>query len=266
MPVVTIGDTSLTYMEAGKGRPLLLVHGSLCDCRFWTPQMPALAASVRVIAPSLRHYWPQRWDGTGDDFTTERHAADIAAFIAALGLGRVDLCGHSRGGYIAFRVAQHHPDLVRRLVLAEPGGRIEADGRTTRPAPVGAAMPKVTARIAAGDIDGGLKLFLEAIDGPRGWDRTSAAFKQMARDNAFTLLGQIREHRAPITQRDIAAIRAPTLLIGGARTPPPFPDTLDVLEAALADVRRVTVPKARHAMNVENPAAFNAAVLSFLLD
>jgi pimeloyl-ACP methyl ester carboxylesterase len=264
MPVLSIGDTAMTYTEAGSGRPLLLIHGSLCDYRYWAPQMAAFAAICHVIAPSLRHYWPQSWDGGGEDFTTDRHARDVVAFIAELGLGPVDLCGHSRGGYIAFRVAQHHPERVRKLILAEPGGSVGTESRRAGPTPVAAAMPEVTALIQRGETDAGLRLFIEAIDGPRGWDRTSSAFKQMARANARTLLGQIQERRPPITLGDIAKIRAPTLLVGGERTPPPFPDMLNALESALANVQRVTVPKARHAMNVENPAAFNAAVLAFL--
>lgn len=264
MPVLNIGDMEMTYTQAGDGPPLLLIHGSLCDYRYWAPQMTALSAGHHAIAPSLRCYWPQNWDGIGQDFTTERHTEDVAAFIAALGLGPVDLCGHSRGGYIAFRVAQHHPECVRKLILAEPGGAVETGRPSVGSTPVAAAMPEVTALIQRGEIDAGLKLFLAAIDGPRGWDRTAAAFKQMARDNARTLLGQIKERRPPITRSDVAAIRAPTLLVGGERTSLPFLHTLNALERILAHVHRVTVPKARHAMNVENPAAFNAAVLAFL--
>jgi len=67
---------------------------------------------------SLRHYWPNDAKGAAR-LSIEEHIADIATFIAALGLGPVDLLGHSRGGYIAFRVAERRPELLRRLVLAE---------------------------------------------------------------------------------------------------------------------------------------------------
>ena len=52
----------------------------------------------------------------------QQHTADIAGFIGALKAGPVHLLGHSRGGHIAFRVAQNFPDLVRTLILVEPGG------------------------------------------------------------------------------------------------------------------------------------------------
>ena len=84
------------------------------------------------------------------------------------------------------------------------------------------------------------------------------------RDNAGTLLGQLRERRPPFTRADAEAIEAPTLLIGAERSPPAYARILDALERSLRDVRRVTIPGASHLMNHCNPAAFNAAVLDFL--
>jgi pimeloyl-ACP methyl ester carboxylesterase len=48
----------LPYLERGAGEPLLFVHGSLCDYRYWAPQMEPLAQQFRCIVPSLSHYWP----------------------------------------------------------------------------------------------------------------------------------------------------------------------------------------------------------------
>ena len=55
-----------------------------------------------------------------------QHTADVIGFIEKLNAGPVDLIGHSRGGHIGFRVAQARPDLLRRLILAEPGGDLDA--------------------------------------------------------------------------------------------------------------------------------------------
>ena len=54
-----------TYAETGSGEPVVLVHGSLCDWRYWKPQLAGLGKRYRALAPSLRRYWPERWDGTG---------------------------------------------------------------------------------------------------------------------------------------------------------------------------------------------------------
>jgi pimeloyl-ACP methyl ester carboxylesterase len=119
---ITINSYDMAFIEEGQGQPLLLVHGSLYDYRYWAPQISAFAAAgFHVFAPSLRHYWPNDAKGAAR-LSIEEHIADIATFIAALGLGPVDLLGHSRGGYIAFRVAERRPELLRRLALAEPAG------------------------------------------------------------------------------------------------------------------------------------------------
>src|SRR4051812_16244454 len=116
----------MAYVEQGRGDVLVLVHGSLNDHRYWAPQMDVLAARFRTIAVSLRHYWPEKWDGQGGSCTVQQHVDDIAAFIGALGTGPVHLVGHSRGGHVTFRVAEQHPHLLRKLVLAEPSGVLDA--------------------------------------------------------------------------------------------------------------------------------------------
>jgi pimeloyl-ACP methyl ester carboxylesterase len=88
----------------------------------------------------------------------------------------------------------------------------------------------------------------------------------MLRDNAATLLGQIKEQRAPFARADAEAIRMPTLLIAGERSPASFHHVVDGLGSALRDSRRVVIPNASHASNIDNPKAFEREVLTFLED
>ena len=67
----------LHYAEHGEGAPLLLVHGSLCDSRYWKSQLQPLGKSFHVYALSLRRYWPERWNGEGGGFSIEQHVADF---------------------------------------------------------------------------------------------------------------------------------------------------------------------------------------------
>jgi esterase len=269
MPALRVNGHDMAFVERGADAPLLLVHGTLCDYRHWAAQMAPFGAHCRTIAVSLRHCWPEKWNGEGDDFTVQQHAADIAGFICALEAGPVHLLGHSRGGHIAFRVAQNFPDLVRTLILVEPGGVLAPDleaglARTEPTIALGPLYAKAAERIARGDIDEGLRPTIEAIVGPGGWERTPEAQKQMLRDNAATLIGQMKEQRAPFTRADCEAIGAPTLLMAGERSPGSFHHILDGLETALRDVRRVVIPNASHSANVDNPQAFERAALAFL--
>src|SRR5690242_16276463 len=158
-----VNHTDIAHIALGKGPALVCVHGTLGDFRVWSPVMGPLSRHHRVISLSLRHFFPEHWDGHGTDYTIAQHVADVIAFIEALGPEPVDLMGHSRGGHIAFRVAQQRPDLLRRLVLAEPGGDLDP---SLHPDSAAAAAPALNtryhdaaARVAADDIDGALEIF-----------------------------------------------------------------------------------------------------------
>ncbi len=260
-----VNGYDLPYVEAGAGPLLLLVHGSLCDYRFWRLQMAPLAVRRRVVAVSLRHYWPQRWDGSGGDFSPQQHADDLAAFIEALDAGPADLLGHSRGGTVAYRLAQQRPQLLRSLVLAEPGLNAAAV-RGEAPADVerGGFRRRALALIEAGDADAGLSLFIDTVSGAGTWAHMVPWLKRMMRDNAATLLGQVRESYDTVTAASALQLRKPLLLLGGAHSPAPYPALLDALQGLLPGAQRHTVANASHAMNLWNARDFNQAILDFL--
>src|SRR4051794_591096 len=203
MHLLHVNGHDTAYVEQGKGVPLLLLHGAMCDLRYWASQMETFGRRYRTIAPSLQHFWPERWNGMGDDFTIRQHTEDVAAFVAALGAGPVHVVGHSRGGHVAFRVAQHFPERVRALVLAEPGGTLDASLDTTPPAPEAPAGLDILGQAAEcirdGNIDGGLALFVDTVSGPGAWEALTERAQGVMRDNAYTLLGQVREQRPPFS-------------------------------------------------------------------
>ena len=271
MPTLPVNGYEMVFVEQGTGIPLLLVHGSVCDYRYWAGQMEPFGAHYRTIAVSLRHCWPECWDGEGDDFTVQQHTDDVAAFVAALQAGPVHLLGSSRGAYIAFRVAQNFPHLVRALVLAEPGGVLDpslapSQAEADPPMALGPLYAEAAERIRRGEIDKGLAPAVDVIIGPGGWKGLSESIKQILRDNARTLLGQIKEQRAPLSRADAQAIRAPTLLMAGERSPRNYHRILDGLQTALREVRRVAIPAASHTSNIDNPQDFEREVLAFLKD
>jgi pimeloyl-ACP methyl ester carboxylesterase len=220
-----------------------------------------------VIALSLRHFFPDHWDGTGDTYSIAQHVDDVIAFIAQIEPRPVDLMGHSRGGHIAFRVAQQRPDLLRRLILAEPGGELDATldpDYKPGPSPLAARFAASAEKIAAGDIDGGLQYFMDTLEGPGAWQRLPAMAKQLLRDNAMTLLGQVRDQRPPFSKADAESIRTPTLFIGGARTKGMLPKVLHTLAAHVQGSRTEMIPGATHPMFEQAPQKYSEIVLNFL--
>lgn len=271
MPSLEIDGYPIAYAEAGDpaAPPLLLVHGTLGDQRSFVPQMESFGAAYHVLSLSMRHAWPGSWE-EGGDFTIDRHVADVAGFIAKLGRGPVRLLGHSRGGHIAFRVAERHPALVRALVLAEPGGELDESlgGKPENSKPGGGrqagGFAAAAALVAAGDEEGGLRMVAEQTGGPGAWERRPEVRKYLGRDNARTLLGQLHERRAPYSRAAAQSIATPTLLLGGADSQPHFGVILNALEQAMPSTRRVTIARATHGLNHDNPEDFNRAVLEFL--
>jgi pimeloyl-ACP methyl ester carboxylesterase len=265
MPTRDIEGYPLSYAEAGTGAPLVLVHGTLGDQRVWAEQMQPFAAQYHVLSLSMRHTWPDTWR-EGGDFTIDRHVADVAAFIRALGTGPAYLCGHSRGGHIAFRVAERHPELVRALVLIEPGGEID-ESLGGSPAPTGqqvGVFGEAAALVGKGEHEAGVRRIAEHTSGAGAWERRPKVRQMLSLDNATTLLGQIHEKRSRYSRAAAAKIAAPTLLVIGAATQPGFKTVATALQGAIAHCERVDIPEATHSLIFDDPARVNASVLAFL--
>jgi len=109
------------FVEAGDGPPLLLVHGYLWSCAVWDDVVPRLAKRFRVIVPDLPGFGesekpaPAKYPYGHDAF-----AESMIDLVAALGLGRVSVCGHAMGGAVALVMAARHPEVVEKLVVVDP--------------------------------------------------------------------------------------------------------------------------------------------------
>ena len=253
------------YRESGSGDPIVLIHGSIGDYRVWTTQLSALSKRNRVIAPSLRHYYPEPWSGEGGTFSIEQHGADVAAFIKALNLGRVHLLGWSRGGAVVNEVAKRAPEVIRTLILED--GTIDISG-VDSPA-MQAAQVEFTARfdrlkaaIRSGDLEGGARAFYDVAGGPGTWDRLPQSRRQSALDNLRTALAE--GGRPATTLEQVAAYVFPILALRGERSPERYELTYAAMRTAKEIAPTVVIPKAGHAMHLDNPVAFNAAIEAWL--
>ena len=273
MKTLRVNDYDMAYVDIGRGQPLVCIHGSINDFRDWAAVMGPLSARNRLIVPSLRRYFPEVWDGKGGGFSIAQHVDDLIAFIDGLRLGPVDLIGHSRGAHLSFRLALRRPDLLRKLVLAEPGGNLDSSllpQDTTENKPASTAhsyVAEASEKIGAGDTEGGLQTFIDGVNGPGSWDALPAAIRQMRLDNAHTLVAQVNEGRQPYTKSEAEALSLPTLFVGGGDNDQGIHRMiLDRLADHVPDARRAIVPGAGHPMFRQQPVAFCDAVLSFLAE
>src|ERR671914_858209 len=132
------------YRTAGSGPPVVLIHGMVNSSRHWESVALRLADDYTVIAPDLI--------GHGDsatprgDYSLGAHAAAIRDLLAAIGVDRASVVGHSLGGGVAMQFFYQFPQRVERLALVSSGGlRAEVS-----PLLRGAAIPGAAVVLAAG--------------------------------------------------------------------------------------------------------------------
>jgi pimeloyl-ACP methyl ester carboxylesterase len=267
---VLVNGVDLTYLEQGTGVPVVFVHGSFSDLRFWEPQRQAIAQRYRFIALTQRYFGTTPWPDDGKHYSDTTHAADLAAFLRQINAGPVHLVGISYGGIVATLVALEHPDLLRSLTVLEPG-------LVSLLADVPEAKPEIEERRKAfqliataaktGETVQATKLLFEWVnnEGAGAFDKQPETVRQMFLDNARTVPLALSAPRAPaVTCATLGGMKAPTLVAGGERTRRYYSLINAIVVRCIPDSRLVSIPKATHPMSIQNPAAFNEALLRFL--
>lgn len=256
-------NVRIPYVASGSGEPLLFVHGSLCDYRYWDSQTQALSQHFSCFSVSLSHYWPVDEAGALGAFSWQLHVAELAEFIRAMNLGAVHLVGHSRGACVAFNLARSYPELVKTLTLADPAGPLQT-GAAPLPPSAEAVRARVAELIGIGELDAGLELFVDSVSMPGIWRKSPASFRTMALANAATLPKQFRDPLPAYTRAGAAELRCRTLLLAGERSPRMYRDNVGHLAGWMAHVDKRSMAGASHGMNVTHAAAFNRLLHAFL--
>lgn len=255
-----LNDYTFFYQEIGIGTPILLIHGSLCDLRYWKFQINDLSNYFHIYTVSLRDYWPNKINNQSSYFSIDQHAQDIILFIESVIGKKTVLIGHSRGGSIALKVAMDRPDLINHLILADPGLNIDNYSNDS------IDFRKIASNfIENGDIDLGLSFFIDQVSGQNTWKMMSRWFKNMVKDNAFTLISQANENKFSLKNKDLGKINIPTLLIGGEKSPEPYPSIIKKLGSIILNSKSIIILGSSHGMNIGNAKKFNKYVKEFLL-
>ena len=114
---IHVNGVRLRFVEDGKGPLVLLLHGFPQTSYAWRKQIPALATRFRVVAPDLRGYGDSEKPYRAIDYRVMTLTEDVVGLIRELGDGRAHVVGHDWGGGLAWATAQHHPEVVDRLVV-----------------------------------------------------------------------------------------------------------------------------------------------------
>jgi 3-oxoadipate enol-lactonase len=239
---------------------LLLIHAFPLNARMFEPQLALADFGWRVVAPHLR-----RFDGaTGDPAarSVDDYAGDLEDLLDALHVERAVVGGVSLGGYIAFAMLRRVPHRFQALLLADT--KAEADtpeGVEGRRRMLQLVREKGAGAVAEDMIP---KLLGETTRASRPdvVDRVRAMVLSNSTDAIADAIGVLmtRPDSTPL----LPSIQCPALVaVGEEDTVTPRP-LAEGMHRAIADSELVTIAHAGHLANMEQPAAFNAALARFL--
>ena len=282
MPTAEIGGVSLFYEEKGSGAPIVFVHGIPTDYRAWKEQAEPFSKGRRMIALSRRYAAPNLREGDVSDSTVHNNAVDLKGFIEQVGGGRVDLVGHSYGGFVSALLAADHPDLVKSLVLVEPAvstllvadqsSSVQALGLLFRSPWVALSGRRFQTQSLApslkalenGEPERAVELNVDGVQGIRGaFLGLPEQTRKMMLENAKTV-AELKTKFPRFTSREAGLISCPTLVVNGEWSPLYLRKIGELMAGAVPEARRVVVPESRHFPHMENAAFFNEKVEGFL--
>jgi pimeloyl-ACP methyl ester carboxylesterase len=264
--VAHVEGTTIAWYGRGQGPPLVMLTGTGSTMAEWDPALLRLLARHRRLVlfdyPGIGR--SGRWRGRSFD-----SLADVtAAFMSAIGVPRADVLGWSMGGFVAQRLAIRHPAIVSRLILAATNSGGDTAVLGSRRAQALDSEPNPPER----DI---LKELYPPRHQAEGWAflhrldtaSNSGEIPDDFHDPPATIQAQVAAEdpwlRSNRNHRQLAGIRIPTLVTGGAQDPVVPPVNLRRIAAKILGSRLIIFPGA-HAFLFGNRTAFTRAVDRFL--
>jgi non-heme chloroperoxidase len=246
----------LQYAETGRadGEPVILLHGYTDSWYSFSRVLPLLAPRYRGIALSQRGHGDSDRPGsyTGDDY-----AADVDAFMEALGIERATVVGHSMGSFVAQTVAIRYPERVNKLVLIGSG------------------------TVAGNEVIVGLNDFVQTLTDPVDSTfiyefQASTIFHPVPQPFLDAVVAESRKLPADVWKGALAGligtanaprlgeIQAPTLVVWGDQDGI-FPRAdQDALVAAIPNATLSVYPQTGHALHWERPREFTRELEKFI--
>jgi 3-oxoadipate enol-lactonase len=247
---------TISYLDQGKGPAVLLIHAFPLNNSMWASQIEALSKGFRVIAPNIRGFGesqpPSPW-------TMEDMAEDLDELLVKLDVADAAVVGVSLGGYIALAFWQKYPDRVRQLVLSN--SRARADNETEK-----AARNDMIAAIEQNGPailpDRMLPRLLQPNPNPNVVLSVRKMICQSNPSGAAYAVMAMRDRMDFSTM--LHRIACPVMVVTGENDVIIRGEDSKAVADAIPGARFVKVGNSGHLSNLENPEAFNAALLSFL--
>ncbi len=267
--VAEVNGICLRYLDWGNAHlpKLLFIHGFAQQAHSWDFAALAVRDICHVVSVDLRGHG-ESGRAPGGSYSFDDLYADIDAFVASISFRNPFICGLSLGGTLAYTYAANNPDSVRGLVIAESAPESKREGResirnfTSGPGEfdsLGELVEKVRQLTPWRSVEQVRSSLVHSV-GRNGAGRWTWKY-----DPAINTLHST--YGAPESRwAALERLTMPTLLVRGEES--------DITDAAIvarmadviSDSRLVSIPDAGHRVSGDNPAMFNAALRSFLID
>jgi pimeloyl-ACP methyl ester carboxylesterase len=267
MPYAQSTGAKLYYEETGSGHPVIFVHEFADDHRSWDNQVRFFSGRYRCITFNARGYPPSDIPEADGDYGYEHAAGDIAAVLRHLDIEKAHIVGLSMGGFATLVFGLRYPAMASALVVTGCGAGSEPSYRE-------AYLRNVAAR-AARFLDKGAGAIVEeaASDSsrvqlrrkdPKAWEDFIRRLGEHSGVGSSRSLRNFQGKRPPLTEFEpgLRALSIPTLVITGDEDEHCLQPAL-YLKSMIATAGLWMVPCTGHAVNLEEPATFNAVVQRF---
>ena len=268
MPHIDAAGVKLHFEEAGHGYPIIFVHEFGSDLRGWEAQVRYFSRGYRCIAYNARGYPPSDVPEDAALYGWEFSLDDIAAVMRGLAIERAHVVGSSMGGYAALQFGLRYPEKVSAIVAAGAGSGSHPAQRDDwlKKTPIGArsfverGMDAMARKMAHHPT----RIQLKYKD-PKSWQDFVKNLSQHSARGMSNTMARYQTLRPSLYDfRDqFSGMTIPVLLTVGDEDGPCLETNL-MLKSVLPVAGLWICPNTGHAINLEEPSAFNAQVENFL--
>jgi pimeloyl-ACP methyl ester carboxylesterase len=258
MPLVQTNDIETYYEMTGEGEPIVFVHGAGGSHDNWHPQVKCFSDRFRVVTYDVRGHGES--GGSDREYSCALFAEDLHELMTALEIERPVLCGLSLGGMISQEYALKYQSSLAGLVLA--------DTAVATALTLSDKLQKWMFPVSL------IKWYIRRKT-PEDYARWSFKYFDMNEDvREYMIQEQLRMNKTEFLKLtdaiygfrllDLASIEVPTLVVlGENERKAVFPHANKMIEL-IEGSKKVIIPDAGHASNLENPDDFNRVLDEFL--
>jgi pimeloyl-ACP methyl ester carboxylesterase len=261
---VTVFGFKLHYLEAGRGAPVVLLHGLGGDGSRWGPNVEALSRNFHVFA--LDQVGFGQSDKPLANYHTGMLAEFLAGFLKAVNVPKASLVGNSMGAGVALYTAVHYPDLVDRIVLADGGSfRGPTGGAPATLSPEALHRRQIQNSVTRDETREFFRILFH--------DKTLVTDKMVDDQYAMRLRSAFaitkmqeggEKGLGSLSEAEVRGVKAPTLVVWGKYDELANPAGADRLERTIPGAKKVFIDNCGHMPQLERADEFNRLVREFL--